>query len=153
VTLVATLWAVSACATDPAPAETEAGTEGHHEHTAPHGGTLVELGDEFAHVELVFESGAGRIAAFVLDGEAEQAVRLAQPTLPIVLEAPPGLAGRPLELAPVASKLTGERVGDASEFVFADARLKGHQGLRGSLLSIDVRGQTFRDVPFVVPGK
>ena len=36
------------------------------------GGTLVELGNEFAHVELVLDSNAGSLTAYVLDGEAQE---------------------------------------------------------------------------------
>jgi hypothetical protein len=42
-----------------------------HEHTAPHGGSLVEFGEEFAHIELVLDSATGVLTAYVLDGEAE----------------------------------------------------------------------------------
>ena len=51
-------------------------THEHHEHTAPHGGALVGLGKEFAHVELVLEKATGKLTGYVLDGEAEKPVRL-----------------------------------------------------------------------------
>ena len=50
--------------------------EGGHEHVAPHGGALVELGEELAHLELVHDPTTGTLTAYVLDGEAEQAVRV-----------------------------------------------------------------------------
>ena len=49
-----------------------------HQHKAPHKGTLVEFGEEFAHLELVLDQATGKISAWVLDGEAEKAVRVAQ---------------------------------------------------------------------------
>jgi hypothetical protein len=42
-----------------------------HVHTAPHGGLLVEVGDHQFNVELVIDREIGRIAAYVLDGHAE----------------------------------------------------------------------------------
>ena len=49
-----------------------------HEHHAPHKGTLVEFGEEFAHLELVIDAATGRVSAYVLDGEAEKSVRIGQ---------------------------------------------------------------------------
>ncbi|MDE0297903.1 MAG: hypothetical protein OXN17_04675 [Candidatus Poribacteria bacterium] len=53
-------------------------TQAHHEHTTPHGGTMVVLGEEFAHVEFVLEKGTGKLSAFGLDGEAEKPIRLTE---------------------------------------------------------------------------
>ena len=50
-------------------------TQAHHEHTAPHGGTLVVFGNEFAHIELVLDQTTGKLTAYVLDGEAEKSVQ------------------------------------------------------------------------------
>ena len=58
----------------------------HHEHTAPHGGTLVALGEEFGHLELLLNKETGELTAYVLDGEAEKPVRLGAP--------PPGTEDR-----------------------------------------------------------
>lgn len=119
-----------------------------HQHHAPHGGMLIELGAERAHVEIVFDRESGALTAYVLDGEAEAPRRLTQPTLPIVLDAPSSLAGRPLELRAVVSALTGERVGDASEFTWRDPRLKGLTSISGQILAISVAGQTFHEIRF-----
>jgi hypothetical protein len=144
--------AAGACS-DPAPATRDPRTSAAssidaHQHHAPHGGMLIELGGELAHVELVFDREAGALTAYVLDGEAEAPRRVAQATLPIVLDAPSSLAGRPLELHAVESALTGERVGDASEFTWRDPRLKGLVSIRGQILEISVDGQTFREIRF-----
>jgi hypothetical protein len=119
-----------------------------HAHAAPHGGTLVELGDEFAHLELLFDTTEGRITIFVLDGEAETAVRISDRTLAVVIDDVRSLANRPLELAPVASPLTGEVAGDASEFAVVVPGLRGRPELAGRVLTFAVRGRVFRDVPF-----
>lgn len=139
-----------ACA--PGDSAAPARSDGDHEHVAPHGGSLVELGDELAHVELVLDPSLGRITAYVLDGEAEQPVRIAQPALVLAFDAPASLAGRRLELKPRASVLTGERPGDASEFAVADEGLRDHGQVSGRLVEIAVRGQTFRDAAFTGVG-
>jgi hypothetical protein len=128
-----------------------------HEHHAPHGGTLVELGSEFAHVELVLDSATGTLTAYVLDGEAEESVRLTQPSLKIAIENPaPGVPGAPatpaavehLELLARADVLTGETVGDTSEFSATSQSLRGRTGLKGTIEDITVKGEEFRAVPF-----
>ena len=58
-----------------------------HEHHPPHKGTLVEFGEEFAHLELVLDPATGKLTAYALDGEAEKAVRLKQTE--IVVETAP----------------------------------------------------------------
>src|SRR5882757_2198315 len=55
-----------------------------HEHHPPHGGTPVVLGDEVYHVELVLDAAAGKLQAFVLDGEMENFIRSAAPSFDIV---------------------------------------------------------------------
>jgi hypothetical protein len=56
-----------------------------------------------------------------------------------------------LELAPVASPLTGESAGDTSQFAGRHAGLRGAGTLKGRLAEITVKGQVFRDVAFEIP--
>jgi hypothetical protein len=122
-----------------------------HEHHAPHGGTLVELGSEFAHVELVLDAASGTLTAYVLDGEAEESVRVKQPSLKIAIESPePGGPGAVdhLDLFARADVLTGETVGDTSEFSATSQSLRGRVRIKGSIEDITVKGEEFRGVPF-----
>ena len=50
-----------------------------HDHTAPHGGTLIEIGEHAYNLELVRDNTAGKLTAYVLDGHAEDFVRIAVP--------------------------------------------------------------------------
>ena len=109
-----------------------------HTHQAPHGGTLVELGQEFAHVELVFESTTGKVTAYVLDGEVEKPIRLEQKELV--------LKGK-VTLQAVGSPLTGEKPGDTSQFEGQSDGLKGATELDAALVRIVVKGREFNDVP------
>jgi hypothetical protein len=122
-----------------------------HEHHAPHGGALQALGDEFAHVELVLDAASGRLTAYVLDGEAEKPVRVAQPKLVLKLV---DLSGGPttVELTAVANPLTGETVGDTSQFEGGSDRLKGASTFSGTLETIQARGVQFEAVPIGFPG-
>ena len=60
------------------PADPGAHDHHHHhhdeEHKAPHGGTLVALGDHQYHAEIAWDETAKTITVYVLDGEAEKAV-------------------------------------------------------------------------------
>jgi hypothetical protein len=142
----------SAAATPAAqPGATPANTDAGHVHTAPHGGTLLELGEEFAHVELLLDSSAGNLTAYVLDGEAEKPVRLRQEIITLLLAGPDALAARPFDLRAVASVLTGETVGDSSQFALTYEGLKGVKAFSGTLVQLVVKGQEFRDVPVVYP--
>jgi hypothetical protein len=147
--------ALSGCGTTPqdsqpaSPASGSRAAEG-HEHTAPHGGALVELGDELAHLEIVLTASNGTLTAYALDGEAERPVRLAQPSLEIVVtkEGAPPLT---LALRPVASELTGERAGDTSQFTVTSSELRDLVRFEGRIQTVNIRGQEFRDVAFRFP--
>jgi hypothetical protein len=122
----------------PAPAVAPSGG---HAHEAPHGGVLVELGEEFGHIELVLDRASGSITAFVLDGEAEASVRLRQATIALRVKEVS------FELAARANVLTGETVGDTSQFVLAHDAFKGLTAFQAVLGPVSYKGQEFRDVP------
>lgn len=141
----AVLWS-TACGHQTPPASSAPATE--HEHHAPHGGVLVELGGGFAHVELVLDPDAGTVTAYILDGEAEESVRLKQPSLALSVETPGSGAAQVLELSARANILTGETVGDSSEFSATSPPLRGIRRIKGRIADIAVKGQEFRDVRF-----
>lgn len=136
--------------------DSAAPTEEHaHVHHAPHGGTLVELGDHFAHLEFVLNPQENQLTAYVLDGEAESAIRIEQPSISLRIESfvadsadAPARELTSLTLVAVANELTGETVGDTSQFV---GTLSGVSAFDGVLESITVKGREFRDVRFSFP--
>ena len=120
-----------------------------HEHHPPHQGTLVELGEEFAHLEVVLDAKTGTLTAYSLDGEAEKAVRLKQAEIVIAISGVKGL--ETLALKAQESPLTGEKPGDSSEFsVQADA-LKGVAKFDGIVKAVTTRGTDFKNVKFNFP--
>ena len=126
------------------------GTHGRHEHAAPHGGSLVVLGDEFAHLELVLETAAGGLTAYVLDGEAVRGIPIPAPSLEITVRTD----SRPpfsIALEPVENVLTGETRGNTSQFAGRSEDLAGLRRFRGEIVRIDVRGRRFDHVSFVFP--
>ena len=117
-----------------------------HGHVAPHGGVLVELGDHFGFLEIVLDAEAGTLTAYVLDGGAEQAVRIAQPTMSLVFETPAAVAGQTLALAGKANVLTGETVGDTSQFELTHEAFKGQTALTARVVELTVKGRTFHGI-------
>jgi hypothetical protein len=47
-----------------------------HDHKAPHGGVLLETGDEAAHLEIVHDAKAGKLTIYVLDSDPEKALAI-----------------------------------------------------------------------------
>ncbi len=140
--------AANAAATPaPGPSVEAAKKKGEHEHSAPHGGTLVELGEEFAHVEIVLDAATGKLSAYALDGEAEKSVRVKQSEIEIAVKNP----AVTIKLGGVANTLTGETAGDTSEFSGQSDRLKGAANFDGVIKTISIKGKQFKDVEFNFP--
>jgi hypothetical protein len=121
-----------------------------HEHHAPHNGTLVVLGEEFAHVELVLDAQTGALSAYSLDGEAENAVPIVQNTIDLEIT-PKDMPAFDLKLAAVENPLTGETIGNTSEFRGQAEELRGLSKFAGVVLNIETRGQEFKNVAFDFP--
>ena len=119
-----------------------------HVHSAPHDGTLVEIGDHAYQLELVRDATAGTLTAYVLDGHAENFVRIAAPSFPLI--AMPGGRYTPLTLRAVANPSTGETIGDTSQFTVQADWLKTAGGFSG-IFTLEIKGTKFEQVPYHVP--
>jgi hypothetical protein len=136
---------LSACGRkEPAPTHS-----GGHSHVAPHGGTLIELGAHAYNVELLRDRAAGKLTAWVLDGHAENFVRLPVPALDAT--ATVGGAPRPLSLKAVANAATGETVGNTSQFEVQADWLKGPEAFTVVIPSLEIRGSSFKDIKATFP--
>ena len=113
-----------------------------HVHVAPHGGVLTELGDHYAQLEVVVDPAEGMVTLYVLDAEAQRAIRIGQSSVGVVATTGPS-ASISLQLTPVASALTGERAGEASEFRAQSDALRGATRVDVRIESVTVRGQSF----------
>jgi hypothetical protein len=121
---------------------------GEHTHVAPHGGTLVELGDHAYNLELVRNNEAGKLSAYVLDGHAEKFVRIN--TSAIELVAMPGGTFTRLSLKAIANPVTGETVGDTSQFE-AQADWLKTAGEFAGIVTAEIRGVKFEKVEYTLP--
>lgn len=125
--------------------------EGHggHHHEAPHGGKLVELGSHEHNVEFVLDAAAGTLTAYVLDGHAENFVRI--PSGSWKVEAKVGEKTVELSFAPQANAATGEVIGNTSQFVAQADWLKTAKEFSGTIKELDIRGKKYTNVAFTFP--
>ncbi len=123
-----------------------------HDHTAPHGGALLVLGDEHAaHLELLFEPTTSKLTGYVLDGEAEKAIRIAQQEIRLTVAGGDLKSSAALTLKGIASPLTGEKPGDTSQFEGSEPALKGAKKFNVVIKSITVRGKEYKNVEASYP--
>lgn len=119
---------------------------GGHAHTAPHGGKLLELGEHAGNIEVVRDPAAGKITIYLLDGHAENFVRIAAPAVDLIAYA--GGEKRALSLKAVANAATGETVGNTSQFEGQAEWLKKSGEINGEIGPVEVRGTKFPPVAF-----
>ena len=123
--------------------------EGGHEHAAVHeGAVMVEIGDHFAQLEARVDPEAGVLELWFWDHE--NAVRLADESLAV--EVTVGDVTGVVICAAQASALTGETVGDSSEFRGESELLVGAERVSGVVLGATVRGTAFERIEFTWPG-
>lgn len=123
-----------------------------HVHVAPHGGTLVELGDHQFNLELLLNRQTGELQVFVLDAHAENFVRVDWPALELSI-ARDGAGQEPVVLSAVADVLTGETVGNTATFAVEAAWLRTAVAVVGTVPPLTVRGQRLPAAPFVIPAE
>ena len=149
-TLAGVAFLATACSKSDSPAHDKKSSHTHaaHVHVAPHGGTLIEIGDHAYNLELVRDNTAGKLTAYVLDGHAENFVRIAAPTLELV--AMPGGKFTPLTLKAVANPGTGETVGNTSQFEVQADWLKTAADFSG-IFTVEIKGTKFEQVTYHLP--
>lgn len=127
----------------------EHGGDDHHGHVhfAPNGGHLIILGDTVAHLEVRLDEVSGKLTLNVLGSHAVAPVRTADASIAVEVT-PEGGEAFTVETKPVANALTGETVGDSSQFEGRDDRLKGVEHFSGRIVSLNAVGATFSDIAF-----
>jgi hypothetical protein len=123
-----------------------------HVHVAPHGGTLVELGDHQFNLELLLDRATGELQVFLLDAHAENFVRVDWPTMELSL-ARAGAGEEPVLLPAIADPLTGETVGNTATFAVEVPWLRTADAVNGTVPPLSLRGQRLPATPFVIPAE
>jgi hypothetical protein len=118
-------------------------------HASPHGGTLVKLGT-VAQLEFVHDPSSGMLTAYVLDAAGGTVTRI--PAKAITVEVTPGGGtASTVSLASTANGLTGDTVGNSSQFGGTAASLKGVTAFTGVIKEVVIGGETFKDIKFGYP--
>jgi hypothetical protein len=154
----------------PLPAADQDHNHEHHHHHAeqgPHGGTLVAIGQDDAHLELVLNAETGTLTAYVLDGQAEKAVPIKQKNLQLAITLEHDHDGEheqnsdgqdehkddlpeTLVTLMLSAASPGED-GTASEFSGQADELKGAREFEAALTSITIGKTPFTGVTFKYP--
>lgn len=129
-----------------------------HSHVAPHGGTLVVLGDHFAHLEVSVDARRGELAIWVLDGEASAPIVLPQGAIELKVRKLRDARGATLREGSVALRavaeanpLTGESASASSEFRCVHPALKGAARFEALVREMTVKGIPVRAFAFPYP--
>jgi hypothetical protein len=121
-----------------------------HLHVAvpPHGGAPLALGDDYQ-IEWVLDAAAGKLQAYVLDGEMENFVRITPPSFDVTAQLP----GREevLHFVAIPNSATGEKVGSTSLFEAQADWLKTTKTFAAVLREINVQGTIYTNVAFNFP--
>ena len=126
------------------------GDHDEHVHTAPHGGTLVELGKHGSghNLEVLLDAN-GTIEIYVLDGHAANFVRVKQEEIELQVTAEGNETMR-IVLKAVEDPTTDETVGDTSLFR-AKTELRGVKTFEGVLQALTIKGAKYENEPFRFP--
>ena len=112
---------------------------GHHHH-APHHGSLTMLGEHVAQIELVVDAEAGKVEAYILDGEAEKPLVVDQTDLELAITLPETTEPLTLKLAPADAAKQDDG------FVAQDDKLKGVKAFKGTLTSLKIKDQAHEKI-------
>ncbi|XZE35786.1 hypothetical protein SH501x_001328 [Pirellulaceae bacterium SH501] len=113
-----------------------------HPSEGPHHGSLIELGKEEFHAELVHDDKS--VTIYILDGSAKEAVLIDSKELVINLLH----EGKPEQFRLTANPDTNDPPGKSSRFTSADEELAGHidDDSSSPKLSVTINGKAYRGV-------
>lgn len=117
--------------------------EGHDDHPSegPHHGTLIELGQEDFHAELVHDDETDTITIYVLDAAAKKAVPIVAKKLTLNLLA----AGKPKQFHLAAKPQEGDPKDSSSAFAVTDkglCEILDTEGSKGRL-NVEIGGKVY----------
>lgn len=112
-----------------------------HPEKGPHGGPLLELGDEEFHAEVLLDEKAGTLAIYLLDSAAKVAVPIEAKELVINLKH----GGKPVQFKLPAAPLKTDPKGQSSCFVVKSPDLihNLHHKDHGARMAVKVRGKSY----------
>lgn len=127
----------------PVTADAHDDQDGHaHPTEGPHQGSLIELGNEEYHAELVHDEATGSVTIYVLNAAATEQIPIDSPEVTINVKHD----GKPEQFKLAASPDATDPKGKSSRFVSTDAELGGHLDEEGAepKLVLSINGKSFR---------
>lgn len=115
---------------------------------APHGGTVVQMG-AVAQLEFVLDPSSGLLTAYVLDAGGHGVMRIPAKSITLDVTTPGGTA--PLVLTSTANGLTGDTVGNSSQFGGTLPALKGLTSFSGIVKEATFGSEKFSGIAFTYP--
>ena len=121
-----------------------------HAHDPLFGGVLHEVGDHFAHLELLVDEEHGALTLYVLDAHATDVVKIPEEEVEVRLTSfEPSLE---VTLEPEESPAGDERPGHASAFYGQHDRFRGAERFEGYVATtLTIRGHRFERIPLRYP--
>jgi hypothetical protein len=119
-----------------------------HAYSAPHGGTIVQLGRDEFHLELVHDPAAGKLIVYLLDHEAKQPVRARSTSFDLVVKA--GGEARTLNFMAIANP-AGAASTEATRFEAQAEWLKTTRRFEAELPYLKIGSTTFLRQTFRFP--
>lgn len=123
------------------------GHKGHdekgHEHVAPNGGALVELGEEFAHLELVNDVTNNKIICYVFDGSLKIGYKAQQSSIKATIKG--SEPSQEIEFKSIINELASNTAESSSHY---EADFKFEKGKKVTLIfkNVTVKGKTFENI-------
>lgn len=115
---------------------------------APHGGTVVQLG-AVAQLEFVLDPSSGLLTAYVLDAGGRGVMRIPAKSIALDITTPAGTS--PLVLLSTANGLTGDTVGNSSQFGGTLPALKGLTTFSGTVKEATIGSEKLSGISFTYP--
>ena len=122
-----------------------------HVHSAPHGGTLVEIGAHQANLECLLDTKTGTLQVYILGPHAERAVRLTVTEIPIEVRLADAEEALLVSLTAQRDELSQYTVGNTALFAWQDERLKNVQQMELLVPSVTIFGETFSGISVSLP--
>lgn len=114
------VFAAESYGAEPRPQAAESAKPGAaHAEVGPHSGSLIELGKEEYHAELVHDEKAGTVTFYILDGAGKKAVPIDAAEVVVNLKH----EGKPEQFKVAAKPIAGDPAGKSSCFFSADKEL------------------------------
>lgn len=123
----------TASTTPTTPAKSNEPPSHNHPTAGPHGGPLVEWGEEELHLEVVIDHKTGSVTVYVLDEEVKKQVPITTDKLTLATSGTPSVT-----VTLTADPDEGDKAtkGASSRFVGKDDALKGDQLISGSVSGV-----------------